>query len=82
MKSPMVKQAGYITDKDKGRFSELQVLRSGAGYYIGTIYHNSAGYDEPGSRDSGYYQTREEAENDLALLLEGSPNAPEMRIRP
>lgn len=63
MKSPMVQTAPYI--EDKGNYSELMVLQSGAGYYIGTIYHNPDGYDEPGSRDSGYYRTREEAEKAL-----------------
>ena len=36
MKSPMVENAEYIKDKEK--YSELQILRSGAGYYIGTLY--------------------------------------------
>lgn len=44
------------------RYSELQVLCSRAGYYIGTTYQNSDGYQEPGSRDSDYYSTKERAD--------------------
>jgi hypothetical protein len=66
MKSPMIENATYINDRE--RYSPLQVLRSGAGWYIGTMYHNSEGYDEPGSRDSGYFATREEAQEQLETL--------------
>lgn len=61
MKSPMVEQASYITPEDKGRYSDLVVLASGAGYYVGTIYHNPNGFVEPGSRDSDYFMTQEAA---------------------
>lgn len=43
---------------------ELQVLKSNAGFYIGTLY-----YDEewdcyfPNSRETHYFATQEEAEN-------------------
>lgn len=47
------------------RYSPLQVLRSAAGYYIGTVYHNEDGFDEPGSRDSEYFATAEEAQHAL-----------------
>lgn len=53
MKSPLVENADYI--KDKENYSDIQVLVSGAGYYIGTIYNNPEGYPEPGSRDSVEY---------------------------
>ena len=42
MKSPLVESADYI--KDKENYSDLQVLMSGAGYYIGTVYNNPEGY--------------------------------------
>lgn len=61
MKSPMVEGLDCI--KDKENYSDLEVLCSGAGFYIGTMYHNPEGFWEPGSRDSwDYYQTREEAQ--------------------
>lgn len=80
MKSPMVENADYINDKEG--YSDLQVLMSAAGFYIGTIYHNKDGFEEPGSRDSGYYRTREEAEADLKKLIELEDDAPELRVNP
>lgn len=67
MKSPMVRDAEYISDK--GNYSELQVLRSPAGYYVGTLYNAPEGYQEPGSRDSDYFPTRADAEAYLKLTL-------------
>lgn len=85
MKSPMVKNAGYI--KEKTGYSELQVLRSGAGYYIGTIYTDpETGFREPGSRDSDYFSKRESAEKFLEELTkveaEGGDISPFLRDRP
>jgi len=57
MKSPLVTDADYIDDKD--RYTKLQVLKSAAGWYIGTLYNNPDGYQEPGSRDSEYFPTEE-----------------------
>lgn len=66
MKSPMIQSANYIEDKEN--FSDLRVCRSAAGYYIGTVYHHPEGFDTPGSRDSGYFKIREEAEAELELV--------------
>lgn len=63
MKSPMISNADYITNKKN--YSELQVLESPAGYYIGTIYTDESGFQEPGSRDSEYFESREGAEKAL-----------------
>ena len=61
MKSPQVECCSYILDKD--RYSDLQVLQSGAGYYIGTTYSNKKGFTEPGTRDSEeYFRTHELAQ--------------------
>lgn len=68
MKSPMVESASYVNDAE--RYSDLQVLQSGAGYYVGTMYENPEGYQEPGSRDSDYFATREGAEAYLASIVE------------
>jgi len=46
-------------------YTDLMVLRSAAGFYIGTAYNNPDGYQEPGTRDSGYYATEEQALADL-----------------
>ena len=62
MRSPQV--AAHHSD-EKGRYSELQVLQSAAGFYVGTVYHAPEGYTEPGSRDSGYFKTREDAQKFL-----------------
>jgi hypothetical protein len=48
-----------------GKYGELEVLKSAAGWYIGTVFYNDAGYTEPGSRESGYYDTKEAAQLDL-----------------
>lgn len=64
--SPMIDVADYLDPNDKPLYTELQVLRSGAGYYIGTLYNNPEGFTEPGSRDSiDYFPTREAAEAEL-----------------
>lgn len=60
MRSPLVENADYIQDK-KG-YSELKVLQSPAGFYIGTIYTDEDGFQEPGSRDSEYFPTKRAAE--------------------
>ena len=49
----------YCCDKD--RPLKLQVCRSAAGYYIGTICDRCGPY----SRESDYYETANEAKEDL-----------------
>lgn len=50
-------------------FSELQVLHSGAGFYIGTTYTDpETGFVEPGSRDSCYFVHKEVAMQALGKL--------------
>lgn len=50
--------------------SEPRVLRSAAGYYIGTIYVDpESGCVQPNSRDSEYYISKDKAEAELALTL-------------
>ena len=61
MKSPMVETASYINDQ--GRYSELKVLQSAAGYYVGTVYTHIDSFEEPGSRDSDYFGTEDAAKN-------------------
>lgn len=75
MKSPMVTNASYI--KDKSGYTDLRVLRSGAGFYIGTLFEerDATGrvvFCEPGSRDSDYFATEEGAKAYLKILEAGS----------
>ena len=79
MKSLMVDQA-YVPKEDKGKYSDLQVLRSHAGWYIGTVFTED-GFSEPGSRDSNYFRTEQEAKDELDQWEKdgGSPN---MRTNP
>lgn len=52
----------------------MQVLRSNAGYYIGTQCDCG-----PYSRESGYFPTREAAYSALPAYLEDCSDAPEAR---
>ena len=69
MRSPLVEEADYIPDPE--RYSDLQVLRSGAGYYVGTVYNHPEGYQEPGSRDSEYFPSHDAASKVLEELESG-----------
>ncbi len=53
---------------DPENYSDLQVLRSAAGYYVGTIYNNHT-HPEPGSRDTGYFLSEDEAKYALQTLV-------------
>ncbi len=76
MKSPIVQNADYMTEEVKAGYSELQVLDiSPAGFYVGTLYSAwdgvlKAHITEPGTRDSGYFSTREEAQAYLDSITE------------
>lgn len=49
---------------DCGVKLKLEVLHSGAGYYIGT----ACNYCGPWSRESGYYPNAESAQRDLSFV--------------
>ena len=70
MKSALI---GHCNDQEN--YTKLMVLKSPAGYYIGTIYEDPAGFQEPGSRDSDYFDTRAQAETFLYMLESGDPDA-------
>ncbi len=63
-------EKGYLAEcweDSDGEYSHIQVMKSAAGWYIGTTFtHNEdseyPGMVEPGSRESGYYALKEEAE--------------------
>ena len=71
MKSPMIETASYIKEDEKSGYSDIRVMKSAAGYYLGTVYTDPEdGFQEPGSRDSGY-MTKEQAIKELKLLEQG-----------
>jgi len=47
----------------EGEYTDLQVCRSGAGWFVGTMFHNKTlgGFIEQGSRESEYFATEKEA---------------------
>lgn len=57
-------QTGGPDKCDCGTELEIRILRSNAGFYIGTQCDQVCG---PWSRESDYYDTREEAEKNLKL---------------
>ena len=59
----------YSNPADLAKFSDLQVLRSAAGWYIGTIHTDEKGFQEPGSRDSTYFASEEIAKKVLDKLV-------------
>lgn len=80
MKSPMIQNASYLTEKTG--YSELQVLSSAAGYYVGTTYTDPEdGFTEPGSRDSDYFRTHEEAERYLKIITAVGDDTAAMVLR-
>jgi len=67
MKSIQV--ANIIDQAHRPNYSDLQVLKSAAGWYIGTIHTDpKEGFQEPGSRDSDYYSSEERARYALIYL--------------
>jgi hypothetical protein len=60
-------QVKLVDPANEARYSDLQVLKSAAGYYVGTIYSDGQ-YGEPGSRDTDYFPTKKAANVALALL--------------
>ena len=66
IRSPQIEHA--LPD-EASSYSDLQVLQSAAGHYVGTIYTDpDDGFAEPGSRDSDYFPSRKEAEQYLESL--------------
>jgi hypothetical protein len=78
----LIQQQPYVQDPEN--YSDLMVCQSTAGYYIGTMYKDPelGGQLVPGTRDTGYYQTRAAAEAALAALEAGSSDAPALRTHP
>lgn len=54
-----------VLSAPQGTYSDLRVLRSGAGWYIGTVVQETG---EPGSRDTCYFANETTADFALELL--------------
>ena len=81
MKSPMVYQ-DFIPKDEREDYSKLQVLQSGGGWYVGTIYTDpETGFQEPGSRDTGYF-ANEKIATDVLTALETTGDTSALRKRP
>lgn len=83
MKSIQVLRARYTPLQDKENYSDLIVLRSIEGYYIGTLYNDPVYGTAPGSRDTSYLVSKSQAELALRTLQQTAndmPGQPEERI--
>lgn len=74
MKSPQLDGLNLAADERK-RYGELKVMRSNAGWYVGSTYRDVAGFEEPGTRDSGYFGREADAEAELRAYEGGEPTA-------
>lgn len=61
-------QVSYLGVDDAANYSHLQVLKSAAGYYVGTTYQDPSGFIDSGSRDTSYFCTAEDAEQALCTI--------------
>lgn len=68
MKSIQILRAHYINPPEKPQYSDLIVLRSAAGYYLGTFYTDPKEGPSPGSRDTSYLESKPQAELALRTL--------------
>lgn len=62
LKSLQVKNTYSSDSQTPDSYSRLQILKSPAGYYIGTIYIDPEHlFEEPGSRDTNYFPSLDSA---------------------
>lgn len=83
MKSPKVellKKQGLLDPSEE--YSDMQICKSPAGYFIGTIYSNPEGYTEPGSRDSHYFLDEASAQLYLEQVESAENPIPLLRMNP
>lgn len=62
-----------VSRREESKYSDLQVLQSAAGFYLGTIYNEETAlgeFSEPGSRDTNYLPSHEIATKVLETLEE------------
>jgi hypothetical protein len=81
VKSPQVQTANYITEADKAQYSDLQVIETTIGkkrvFYLGITYDDPEIGRVPGSRDSEYFSTHEEAEQLLRVITKDFISRPD-----
>jgi hypothetical protein len=58
----------HIPQSEQYAYSDLCVMKSAAGWYVGTIHSDPKGFQEPGSRDTDYFATEKDAKFVLELL--------------
>lgn len=69
LKSLQVRNTYSPGSLEPASYSRLQILKSPAGYYLGTIYIDPEHlFEEPGSRDTSYFPKIEQAIRALELL--------------
>ena len=74
-----VDRARFPHEADDCFYSDLKVLESNAGFYIGrTCWDKEGGFEEPFSRESAYFTKRDEAEKALheGFEVRGGPGGP------
>jgi len=57
--------SGAPSHIEDSNVSEFKIMRSAAGWYVGTTY-NEDGYEVPNSRETGYFGSEAEAAQALA----------------
>ena len=57
----MMESRGTLTRGEFKKYGPVTILKSPAGYYLGTNYHAEGGAIHPGSRDTKYFGSTEEA---------------------
>lgn len=58
----------HIPEADQYQYSDLCVMKSAAGWYVGTIHSDPSGFQQPGSRDTDYFQSEGEAKFVLEVI--------------
>ena len=54
---------GHISQEEADQYTDLRTLRSGAGWYVGTLFEGG-----PGTRDTDYFADENDADLVLNLL--------------
>lgn len=60
MRSPKIEATG-LSEAEKQRYSDMQVLSNSAGYYIGTLYRHDLRGWIPGTLESNFFYRADEA---------------------
>ena len=76
MRSEQIEKAKHMTEKEKANHTDLQVLHSNAGWYVGTLYQEkdpvgNVIWTEPGSRDTDYFKSQDDAARYLRIMEQG-----------